>query len=121
MEADRARLQAELDRLANRADEQDLEALITSAERLLWNLRDVMDKGDPAEVRAALREMISKVVLHFKPRTAHRFRSPLLGGVIYLQADPEAFPHAVNSLREGSHMHHGLATLRKYLEPLVKP
>jgi DNA invertase Pin-like site-specific DNA recombinase len=120
MEAERGRLAVELERLATGADLNDFEALVAGAEQCLWDLRRAVNEARPDELRASVREFVSRVVLDFEPRRKPRNRSPLTGGMIYLKSDVGGSTDAVISLRVRSHMHHGLAALRKYLEPRLR-
>jgi DNA invertase Pin-like site-specific DNA recombinase len=116
MEAERKQLAEELQRIETHAAASNLEALIGTAEEILWNIKEAIQGGNPAKIRTVLRDVISKIVLEFKPRTPRNNRSPLLGGAIYLRSEGDA-AQSVDSLRVPSHMHHGLTALRKQLEP----
>ncbi|MGL4555561.1 MAG: recombinase family protein, partial [Gemmataceae bacterium] len=44
---------------------EELEGWIARIESCLWNLGELIDKADPVPLRAAIREMVSKVTLNF--------------------------------------------------------
>jgi site-specific DNA recombinase len=118
LEDERQQLAADLERVENVAEVSDLEAVVAEAKRLLWDLRAAFDEGDPARVRFVLQEFVDRIVLEFRPKPRPRNRSPLRGGTIYLKDATSS--QTVGSLPVRSHMHHGLAALRKYLEPRLQ-
>jgi DNA invertase Pin-like site-specific DNA recombinase len=119
-EAERDRLQAELNRVVNDSDLYDLRAVVAGAKKVLWDLKAAVQEGDPALVRGVLTQFVSRVELDFAPRVGKRNRSPLVGGTIYLRDDRAEDLQTVSSSTVRSHMHHGLAALRKYLEPRLR-
>jgi site-specific DNA recombinase len=119
-EAERDRLRAELDRLTNGSRVKALEAQIAKVEKQLWELGEAVQHGTPAEIRAALRELVAKVQLSFDRRKVRvRTLTRWTGGVIYLRGEDGAAQETADLDTMGSHMHHGLHALRKHLEPLV--
>jgi DNA invertase Pin-like site-specific DNA recombinase len=86
--AERDRASQELDRLVNRPGISSAEADVAAAEEELWRLRDGLAKEDATEVRAVLRELVSKVELWWDYRPidgATRVR--FCRGLIYVRED----------------------------------
>jgi hypothetical protein len=82
----------ERDDLANRSREIDrgeakIKEVVELAEKHLWRLREGIQSADPELVRAVVREVLTKVELHFE-QLPHG-RSRLVRGVLYLQSGPE--------------------------------
>jgi DNA invertase Pin-like site-specific DNA recombinase len=87
MKDERARVAAELDRLDGKAGPAvDLAEIVEGVEKKLWNLREALESGDPVEVRAVLREFVSRIELHFRPvQKAKIKRSQFQKGLIVLE------------------------------------
>lgn len=62
---ERKRKVAELDGLERGTVIRDLEQIGREAEEVLWNLCESLDNTDRDDIRAVIRESVSKVVLHF--------------------------------------------------------
>ena len=82
----------ERDDLVNRSREIDrgeakIKEVVELAEKHLWRLRESIQSADPGLVRAVVREVLTKVELHFEQLP--RGRSRLVRGVLYLRSGPE--------------------------------
>jgi DNA invertase Pin-like site-specific DNA recombinase len=83
---EKGRLTAEAERAT--AGRADLQAAVDAAERQLWRLREAVQEGDPAEVRAVLRERVSRVVLRWDcGERGLRQRCTPAGGIIHVRLD----------------------------------
>lgn len=94
LKAERDGVKAELAKIdARMQPSRDLERAINEITGRVHRMREVMEKGDPADVRAVLRSVITKVVLHFDrtPPKSERGRTRIVfrEGHIYL-APPES-------------------------------
>ena len=86
--AEREQLVDKIDRLERGADHSEAEQLVKECEAALWRLQDVLNEGDPEEVRNVLREMVSKVELWFNHcETAKQTRNTFARGLIHLRLD----------------------------------
>jgi site-specific DNA recombinase len=89
----RAERDAILTQLAEADTGRDLAALeaeLDMAERQLWQLREGLEKDDPADVRAVLGEMIDRVELWWEHRQVGRYsKARFSRGLIYLRADEQ--------------------------------
>jgi hypothetical protein len=89
-EGEEAEVKAELGRLESCSRAEDLEERISAAERCIWNLREAVQGDDVLLLRETLREIVSKVVLHFHHRqTGKVIRCRLAGGEIYPRTTEE--------------------------------
>jgi site-specific DNA recombinase len=84
--ADRDRLAAELRRLQKPGPAADVEEAVRAVEAKLARLRETLADAEPCQVREVLREMVSKVELHFdiQPRKG-KTRSIFRRGLIYVR------------------------------------
>jgi hypothetical protein len=84
----REAVQAELDGVAKPRVRQDLEVGVDAAVAQLERLQEVFQEGDPAEVRAGLREVIARVELFFDPRPRGRqMQTAFAKALIYVRED----------------------------------
>jgi site-specific DNA recombinase len=96
---ERDRLSQELAAMDDKPNVAEAEAVVTEAERQLWKLRQGLEGDDPAEVRAVLRELVSKVELWWDHRQARtKIKSRFARGLIYLRPD-EALLHTCNGFQ----------------------
>jgi DNA invertase Pin-like site-specific DNA recombinase len=101
-EQEKARLVAELLRLDTEADLGDLEEGVRVAEEQLYRLREAIADGNPADVRAVLVELVSRVELHFQhPKTAKTTRSIFEWGCIYIRTQQDVALPAEYAYRSG--------------------
>jgi DNA invertase Pin-like site-specific DNA recombinase len=83
---ERDRLATELEALSRPAAGPDLDEMVKAAEEQLYRLREAVQEADAGMVRELLREMISKVDLHFSHTVKRRqVRSRITKGVIHLR------------------------------------
>jgi site-specific DNA recombinase len=79
---------AELDRLTETSLIESLDAEVEQITSHLWDLREAIQEGDPAALRASLRELVSRVELRFTHKTVVKYtRSKLVGGTIHLRPE----------------------------------
>jgi site-specific DNA recombinase len=94
-EAERERLKAQLADVQRGPDVDAAEREIAGAEALLWQLREALQSADPALVRAALREVVSKIELHWEPRPKKSNPAKttwvFTRGLIHVPVDEEMF------------------------------
>jgi DNA invertase Pin-like site-specific DNA recombinase len=86
---EREKLKGELRVLEEGPQTAELEERITRAEQQLWTLHEAVASADPSEVRAVLREAITKVELWWEcgPAGKVRRRCPFARGIIHLRSD----------------------------------
>jgi DNA invertase Pin-like site-specific DNA recombinase len=72
-EGERAGLLARLNDLENGADE--MKAVLAEARKQLWRLRDALEEGDREAQAAVVREVVSRVEVHFTHERTHGRRS----------------------------------------------
>jgi DNA invertase Pin-like site-specific DNA recombinase len=87
LEAERDGVRAELHRARHESLAADLEAKVAEAERVLWDLQNALREEDAPRLRQVLREVVSRVELHFTHRRRRNGQtaSVLEGGTIYLR------------------------------------
>jgi hypothetical protein len=105
---ERSKLAAQIRRLETKSDITKAEDEIGELDALLARLHEVISEAEPMEVRAVLKELVSRVELHFRqvPRPG-KTRSIFERGVIYLRQQesitlPYGLPqrsNAVNPIR----------------------
>jgi site-specific DNA recombinase len=89
---ERARLTAQLDEVRKPTQARaDLEEVIRVVEDQITRLRDAVVEGEPSLVRAVLREMVSKVEMHFE-QVSHgkRNHSVFVRGIIHVRGMGQA-------------------------------
>jgi DNA invertase Pin-like site-specific DNA recombinase len=85
---EKRRLETELELLENGPALAALEQEIDRAEAQLWNLRETLASADPSDVRAVLREVVSKVELWWScEQLPKKTRCTFARGVIYIRRD----------------------------------
>jgi site-specific DNA recombinase len=85
IETERDGVMSELDRTNRRTrPTQDLERAVEEITNRLWRLREVLEKGEPTDVRAVMDSLVDRVELHFDRKELRKVvRTKLRGGVIY--------------------------------------
>ena len=88
MKAERDRVSRELADVDTPPAVVNAEAEVAAAEEHLWLLRDALDKADPAETRAVLRELVSRVELWWEHEEhGQHIKCKLARGLIYVRTD----------------------------------
>jgi len=87
---ERERIEQQLRDAEQGPDIEAIELQLAQAEALLWQLREALDRSDPTELRAVLRELVEKVELYW----THTNRGPhvvskFARGLIYLKVDEQ--------------------------------
>lgn len=85
LKAEREQVRAELADLSARVrPTEELERVIEQVTQRLWRLREVLETGEPIDVREVFHSLITRVELHFhRWETANLVRTKIRGGTIY--------------------------------------
>jgi DNA invertase Pin-like site-specific DNA recombinase len=100
LKAERETVAAEVATTATRTrPTEDLEKAVSEITARIWRLADVMETGEPMDVRAALSVLLDRVELRFETRQTNKTtRTKLVGGVIHLK-QPESLNLASSASR----------------------